>query len=402
MLQLMPLTNPLLLKAYNAAFSEKSLSTSEANKYSVVEAVDALVEVYANLAPRSVASVLLGTTKIYGYQVSMLQAAVQKEVHNTHKPQELFHRPKEPHAAPTTLTSATMAKSLPETPSETLLQLEPVSVEAPRLQAREEDISFEEWRDASVRSSLLSRSSDRIPKSETFLQDLGVDQGNMLEIEDVAVDVPPPDLDLSGEEKENPVEKAVLHRPDKVFLRTDPATQLTKKAVKQNLTDTSATLRMPVFEGPCITRSLTGPSELLPSSLYVLMVPSTFQTLEVRPPSPEPAVEDPLPDIPPQDDYYPEAAEMPASSRPSAPAPVQEYEPQELLSQRSQKMLLFLKEKLRSLKKLSFAALTKDQPQLRASSLLELLHLTQQGYVTLTQKADFADIVVRPTNLLVA
>ena len=402
MLQLVPLANPLLLKAYNAAFAEKSLSTTEVSKYNVVDAVDALVEVYENLGSRSVAHVLLGAAKIYGLQVDALHSAVRKEVHHAQK-QEAFQRPKELHVADTTLASTTATKALQETPKETLLQLEPVSVEVPRLQAREEDISFEEWRDASVRSSLISRSSDRIPRSERFLQDLGVDQSNMLEMEDFPTDIPPPDLYLPAEEKENlnqPVPRPIALKTEKAFVRIDPTTQLTKKAVKQNLTSTSDIVKLPAFLGPRHKAlSLTGPSSLLCSSLSVLMEPSAYKALQEPPP--EPAV----PDEPFQDppaDQYEEQAEAPPSPRDSVPASLHESDEteQEILSQRSRKMLVFLQGKMRSNKKLSFEALTRGKPQqLKASSLFEMLHLTQQGYITLSQRGDFGDIVVRPTNL---
>lgn len=407
MLQLLPLANPLLLKAYSAAFAEKNLSTAEASKFNVVEAVDALVGVYENLAPRSVAHVLLGAVKIYGFQVEALRFAVRKELQNAHK-QEPFQRPKELHAAATTLATSSATKGQKETPKETLLQLEPVSVEAPRLQAREEDISFEEWRDASVRSSLLSRSSDRILRSERFLQDLGVDQSNLLEVEDLPADIPPPDLDLPAgteEEKENLAINPVARNPSKAFVRTDPTTQLTKKAVKNNLTTTADIVKMPTFQGPKRkVGSLTGPSSLLCSSLAVLMDSSAYKDLQEPPPF-EPIEDEPFPDPPvPVEDENPveEKAEGSQSPRVSVPASVQESDPteQDLLSQRSRKMLLFLQEKMRSTKKVSFAALTRDKPkELKASSLFELLQLTQQGYVTLTQRGDFGDIVVRPTNL---
>ena len=405
MLQLLPLANPLLLKAYSVAFAEKNLSTAEASKFNVVEAVDALVGVYENLAPRSVAHVLLGAVKIYGFQVEALRFAVHKEMQHAQK-QESFQRPKEPHAAATTLAASSAIKVQSETPKETLLQLEPVSVEAPRLQAREEDISFEEWRDASVRSSFLSRSSDRIPRSERFLQDLGVDQDNVFEVEDFPADIPPPDLDLPvGMEEENLGVKPALRNPSKAFVRTDPTTQLTKKAVKLNLTTTADIVRLPAFQGPRRKgQSLTGPSLLLCSSLAVLMDASAYKDLQ-EPPPVEPVEDEPLPDPPaPVADENPveEEAENPPSPRVSIPASVPESDPneQDVLSQRSRKMLLFLQEKMRATKKVSFAALTRDKPkQLKASSLLELLQLTQQGYVTLAQRGDFGDIVVRPTNL---
>lgn len=404
MLQLVPLANPLLLKAYNAAFAEKSLSTAEVSKYNVVEAVDALVEVYENLGSRSVAHVLLGAAKIYGLQVEALHSAVRKEVQHAQK-QEAFQRPKELHVADTTLASTSATKALQETPKETLLQLEPVSVEMPRLQAREEDISFEEWRDASVRSSLIPRSSDRIPRSERFLQDLGVDQNNMLEMEDFPADIPPPDLDLPADEKENsdqPVTRPIVRITEKNFVRIDPTTQLTKKAVKQNLTTTSDIVKLPAFLGPRHkTLNLIGPSSLLCSSLSVLMEPSAYKDLQEPPPF-EPAVPDePYPDLPPADQYE-EQDEAPPSPRASVPASLHESDEteQEVLSQRSRKMLVFLQGKMRSTKKLSFEALTRGKPQqLKASSLFEMLHLTQQGYITLSQRGDFGDIIVRPTNL---
>ena len=423
MLQLVPLTSPLLLKAFHTAFTEKYLSLNEVNKYNVSEAAGETVKSTGELAPRYVANILLGTVRIYGHQVEALYAAIKKELQTLSKPQpESFQAPKAPRVAATTLAATSLIRPSSITLSESVLQLEPVSVEVPRLQAQEADISFEEWQDASIRTSVAqSRSSDRITRSETFLHDLQVDQEPLINA-DVpddppmvpALDSPAADILPPSPNKENLPPKG-----KSLYLRIDPSTMLTVASLRQSKKNRSDILRYPAFHKPPYTGpTLTGVSPLLGEGLKGVAVEGAFKGLwdqEEEGKEEERYVEEPpqQDENPPVDDHQEdlggiEEGRMSAEDsneeamgkvRPSA---ARSESDRNELSQRTQKMLIFLQEKLRKQKSISFAALTESKPAaMKASALYELLQLTQMGLVTMKQKKEFGDIVVAANNLSV-
>lgn len=406
MTQLVPLSSPVLLKAFNAAFSEKYLSVSEVNKYSVSEAAEETVKVSGALAPRYIANVMLGAVRIFGCQVEALYAAVRKELASIMKPlQDAFQAPKASRVAATTLTAAA-ATPCSTTLSESMLQLEPVSIEVPRLQARETDISFEEWQDASARTSVpRSRSSD-IARSETFLHDLQLEETDALNLPEDTAAVPEADFSPAPTvaDKENVKPRLKLHP----FIRTDPSTVLSRAVVADCRKHREDIVKYPAFVAPPGTAGKVDVGDTwLPQGFRKLLKAETFALLqpEVEEPPASQEADDPEAFVPM--DYQPvEVQEAIEADEPedyrddmdpvvSRPSHISDANPNDL-GQRTHKMLIFLQEKLRHAKRLSFAELTASKPQtMQASAFYELLQLVQTGHITLSQSAEFGDIEVR-------